>query len=313
MALRVLLADESSTIKKVMQLALQDFAVEVKSVPVGLDVLAVTKTFKPDIVFADVLLTKRSGYEVCSDLKKDSETSNVPVVLMWSGFMELDEDKFQASHADQQLEKPFDVAALRKLVTDLVPRTQKQKISEFLTFPKLQSDADETEAEEAAPDLVADEEFKQVSIPKMKGGTDKYRIDLKPEELEPGHIAVDYEMPPEKVDTSDPAEEFQVHEGSKRINPGSRGETVLLDEEEIAELRATEVERLPEVEPENDNEVTAAGRSPMLSSDQLEQIIRQQSTEVIEQVVWKVVPELAKQIIERELKRLLKERDSHPY
>jgi len=50
MALRVLLADESSTIKKVMQLALSDFAVEVRSVPVGFDVLPVAQNFKPDIV-----------------------------------------------------------------------------------------------------------------------------------------------------------------------------------------------------------------------------------------------------------------------
>ena len=313
MALRVLLADESSTIKKVFQLALQDFAVEVRSVNIGVDVAAVATTFKPDIIFADVLLQKKNGYDVCAELKADSELRAIPIVLMWSGFMELDEDKFQASHADQQLEKPFDVTALRKLVTELVPRTQKQKISEFLTFPKAQSDAENNEAEEAAPDLVADEEFKQVPIPKMKGNTDKYRIDLKPEELEPGHIAVDYEMPPDKVEAQEPADDFQMRDGSRKTNAGARGETVLLDEEEVAELRSTQVKHLPDPEPETDNEVTAAGRAPQLSTDQLEQIIRQQSTEVIEQVVWKVVPELAKQIIERELNRLLKERDSHPY
>ena len=42
----------------------------------------------------------------------------------------------------------------------------------------------------------------------------------------------------------------------------------------------------------------------------LEKIIREQSAEVIESVVWKVIPELATQIIERELSKLLKERDA---
>src|SRR6185312_2698865 len=97
----------------VMQLALSDFAVEVKSVPVGLDVLAVTKTFNPDIVFADVLLTKRSGYEVCMDLKSDPATTHIPVVLMWSGFMEIDEEKATSCRADRRLEKPFDADHLR--------------------------------------------------------------------------------------------------------------------------------------------------------------------------------------------------------
>lgn len=135
MALRVLLADESSTIKRVMQLALQDFAVEVKAVPVGLDVVPVTKTFKPDIIFADVLLTKRNGYEICQDLKKDPETKLIPVVLMWSGFMDIDEIKIAV--ADARLEKPFDADTLRQLVQSLVPKTQTNPVSPFLKFPKM--------------------------------------------------------------------------------------------------------------------------------------------------------------------------------
>lgn len=137
MALRVLLADESSTIKKVMQLALSDFGVEVKAVPVGLDVLSVTKTFKPDIIFADVLLTKRSGYDVSQELKNDSETRHIPVVLMWSSFMEVDEKKVADSLADGRLEKPFDSENLRSLVNLLVKKTAENPVSSFLSFPDM--------------------------------------------------------------------------------------------------------------------------------------------------------------------------------
>lgn len=135
MALRVLLADESVTIKKVIQLALQDFAVEVKAVPVGIDVLEVSKSFQPDLVFADILLQKRSGYEVCADLKKDAATAAIPVVLMWSSFMELDQKQVETCGADGKLEKPFEVETLRKLVLQLVPRTRSQRLATFLDFP----------------------------------------------------------------------------------------------------------------------------------------------------------------------------------
>ncbi|MFN9068719.1 MAG: response regulator, partial [Bdellovibrionales bacterium] len=137
MALRVLLADESSTIKKVMQLTLQDFDVDVRGVSVGLDVLSVTKTFRPDIVFADVLLAKRSGYEVCHDLKNDSTTNQIPVVLMWSGFMEIDEQKARMCGADRRLEKPFDPSELRDLVQELVRKTRDNPVSSFIQFPPL--------------------------------------------------------------------------------------------------------------------------------------------------------------------------------
>ncbi|MBX2987297.1 MAG: response regulator [Bdellovibrionaceae bacterium] len=145
MALRVLLADESSTIKKVMQLALQDYGVEVKSVPVGLDVIPVAKSFQADIIFVDVLLQKKSGYDVAKDIKKDPQLASVPVVLMWSGFMELDELKARESGVDRRLEKPFDAEILRGLVKDLVPRTLENKVSSYLTFPEL-PDFDETSA-----------------------------------------------------------------------------------------------------------------------------------------------------------------------
>ncbi len=185
MALRVLLADESSTIKKVMQLALSDFGVEVKAVPVGLDVLSVTKSFKPEIVFADVLLTKRSGYDVCADLKNDEETANIPVVLMWSGFMEIDEEKVQSCRADRRLEKPFDADHLRSIVTDLISKTKENPVSKFLTFPEMpefeehQEAADEPAPSYQAHGLEKDEEF--LNIPEVED--ESHSLDMGDEEF----------------------------------------------------------------------------------------------------------------------------------
>ena len=143
MSLRVLLADESSTIKKVMQLALQDFGVEVKAVALGIDVLQVAKTFKPDIIFADVLLSKKSGYEVSAELKSDPGLKHIPVVLMWSGFMEIDEKKATDSQADRRLEKPFDADTLRGMVKDLISKSEENIIASYLTFPNMPPIIDE--------------------------------------------------------------------------------------------------------------------------------------------------------------------------
>ena len=134
MALRVLLADESTTIKKVMQLALQDFAVEVKAVHVGVDVIEVARAFKPDIIFVDVLLQKKNGYEVALDLKNEATTHLTPVVLMWSSFMDLDKAQVAKAKVEGKLEKPFDVETLRKLVLNLVPATRTQRLAHFLEF-----------------------------------------------------------------------------------------------------------------------------------------------------------------------------------
>ena len=136
MALRVLLADESSTIKKVMQLALQDFAVVVKAVNVGIDVLEVARAFKPEIIFVDVLLQKKSGYDVCAELKGDAATRHTPTVLMWSSFMELDQAQLERAQPTAKIEKPFDVETLRQLVLQLVPETRSQRLAHFLDYPE---------------------------------------------------------------------------------------------------------------------------------------------------------------------------------
>lgn len=221
--------------------------------------------------------------------------------------MELDEDKFQASMANAQLEKPFDVAALRKLVTDLVPRTQGQRISEFLTFPPMPEFAEAEKAPPPPPAAASDsaeEDFKQVPIPKMKGGQEKFRVNLKPEEMEPQHIPVDYKVPPDKANADEDLsadvddEPFQVREPARKATP------------KVEDLEVEEMVEVAEDEPATAISVRSAGT---LNAEQLEKIIREQSKEVIESVVWKVVPDLAAQIIERELNRLLKERESHPY
>jgi two-component system, cell cycle response regulator len=136
MSLRVLLADESDTIKKVFQLALQDMNVEVKTVQSGLDVVNVAQTFKPHIIFADVLLQKKNGYEMCLEVKQEGSLAGIPVVLMWSSFMELDQEQYKRSKADDQLEKPFDADHLRNLIKKHTPSVVSNPLSQFLKYPK---------------------------------------------------------------------------------------------------------------------------------------------------------------------------------
>lgn len=151
MALRVLLADESQTIKKVIQLALQDFSVEVKPVHSGIDVLPIAKVFQPDIIFADVLLAKKTGYDVCKELKNNPDTASIPIVLMWNSLMGIDEKKALESKADRRLEKPFEVETLRQIIQELAPKTVTNPISSFLNFGEIESFKDLNKVVPTAP------------------------------------------------------------------------------------------------------------------------------------------------------------------
>ncbi len=353
MALRVLLADESNTIKKVFQLALQDYAVDVRPVNVGLDVIQVAEKFNPDIVFADVLLQKKSGYEVCAEIKSHSGLKHLPVVLMWSGFMELDQDRFDASGADGKLEKPFDVNSLRRLIQEFVPRTQEQKISQYLSFPKMP----EMLPEEAPPAAVNEsvraaeqdnaqesesewtiESFDPIKTPEtqepepqdedetwQRQDLSRFKVDIDPdssdedlpteeilqaqdEAIEPGpppppplelETELDVDMEPE-LET----EEWQPQSPAD-FRPDLTG-THLTSAEPIPPRPSAPISDFPP-RPQPPN------TSPSLSAEQIEAIVREQARESIEAAVWQIVPELAQQIIERELKKILDDKESNLY
>ncbi|MBL7543196.1 MAG: response regulator [Bdellovibrionaceae bacterium] len=169
MALRVLLADESPTIKKVIQLALQDYSVEVKAVPVGIDVIPIAKVFQPDIIFVDVLLVKKSGYDVARDIKKDPDLNKTPVVLLWNSLMGIDENKARESAANKRLEKPFEVETLRSIVQELSPKTVNHPISSFLNFDEIDSIKDYRRESAEARKNVKPPQIPNFNIPEQSG------------------------------------------------------------------------------------------------------------------------------------------------
>lgn len=281
MALRVLLADESSTIKKVFQLALQDYAVEVKPVALGVDVESVALDFEPDIIFADILLQKKNGYEVCAELKANERLKSIPVVLMWSGFMELDRDKFEACGAEAKLEKPFDVAQLRKTVQDLVSKTKTQPISNYLEFPETPEMEEQAPPEpEQKPEPQEEDDFRPVSIPKLNAKSEKFKVDLAPDEEDVGEFIENEDKDKDLLDMDESentdSEDFSFH------RPGTK------PTERAAESS----------EPFN------------LSPDEVREIVERLAPKIIEEIAWKVVPDLATQIIEREIKKLLQEKET---
>ena len=146
MALKVLLADESSSIKKAFQLSLAEFALDIKTVPSGLDVVPVALDFKPDIIFADILLSKKNGYDTCGEIKAHEKLKSTPVVLMWSNFMDFNMPLALKNGATDKLEKPFDSQMLKELVKRLVPKTTPHPLDGFLVNPRL-PDFTESEAE----------------------------------------------------------------------------------------------------------------------------------------------------------------------
>ena len=75
---KILVADDSVTIQKVIALTFADEPVEVQSVGSGSDALDKMKEWRPDIVLADVIMPRVNGYELCRAVKEDESTRDIP-------------------------------------------------------------------------------------------------------------------------------------------------------------------------------------------------------------------------------------------
>jgi len=116
MTIKLFLADDSVTIQKIVHLAFSGEDVVIESVTRGDDALSSIRSFKPDIVLADVFMPGCSGYEVCEQIKEDRELAHTPVILLVGTFEPFDESEASRVKCNGYLTKPFDTAELIQLV-----------------------------------------------------------------------------------------------------------------------------------------------------------------------------------------------------
>ncbi len=117
MSKTILLADDSVTIRKVVELTLMDEPYELVSVGSGSEALEKLSS-EIDLVIADVHMPGADGYEVCQEVKQ--RTPGVPVMLLVGTFESYDADKADAAGADDHLKKPFDSQDLLARVRGLL-------------------------------------------------------------------------------------------------------------------------------------------------------------------------------------------------
>ena len=139
----ILLADDSVTIQKVVELTFMDEEFEVSSVSNGAEAIARLGEMTPHVVISDVHMPGADGYEVCRRSKELHP--RVPVLLLVGTFESFDADAAERCGADGHLKKPFDSQDLLRRVRDLAA-------SDRVATPQA-----EAAPEESAPVVVEDE------------------------------------------------------------------------------------------------------------------------------------------------------------
>lgn len=136
MTTKILVADDSITIQKIINLAFSGEDIVIKCVSDGNSALERMRDFTPDIVLADIFMPGCNGYEVCAAIKEDPKLNIIPVVLLVGTFEPFDESKASRVKCDGYLTKPFNTSELINTVHTLVrDKKMSQKGDASIKFP----------------------------------------------------------------------------------------------------------------------------------------------------------------------------------
>ncbi len=120
MGTRLLLADDSITIQKVVGIIFSNEDYDLTVVDNGVAALDKAREAIPEVMLVDALMPGKNGYEVCQEVRADARLKNVPLLLMTGAFEPFDEGKASQCGADDFITKPFESQQLIDKVKQLL-------------------------------------------------------------------------------------------------------------------------------------------------------------------------------------------------
>lgn len=121
---KILLADDSITIQKVIELTFSDEDFELHTVGNGQKAIDEIRAIQPDIVLCDIIMPEKNGYEVCEFIKSNDELKHIPVLLLTGAFEPFDQARAKAAGCEGFLAKPFEPQTLIAKVKELLAGAQ---------------------------------------------------------------------------------------------------------------------------------------------------------------------------------------------
>lgn len=125
----ILVVDDTLENLRLLVTILQEQGYEVRPVPNGKLALSGARGFLPDLILLDIMMPEMDGYEVCSQLKADERTRNIPVIFLSAINEVIDKVKAFDVGAVDYITKPFQVAeVLARVETHLALQRLQKKL-----------------------------------------------------------------------------------------------------------------------------------------------------------------------------------------
>lgn len=315
---KLLLADDSITIQKVVELVLAEEGFDIKTANNGEEALAVLKTFKPDVVLADIEMPRINGYQLCEKIKSDPLMRDVPVILLAGAFEPIDEELARNVGAEDYIIKPFESQELISKINAVITTKEMGEAASF-----------ETPAEEAIevlePGIASEETWKMEELTAEPLLSEEVTEET-PIEAYEETVAKEQPSLMEEVSAASAMPEEKIAPVEKPVEKPSFIPSIELpSREEIMEAFRTEMkERIDPLMSELKESLISL-MSPHIKDsaekvlwevvpDLVERLLKEMLqgalsslTKEVEKVIWETVPDLAETLIKSEIEKIKSE------
>ncbi|MFQ5848151.1 MAG: response regulator [Candidatus Methylomirabilales bacterium] len=315
MKARILVADDSATIQKVVELTLSRVGVELIQARSANEAMQKAREEKPDLMLIDHAMPDQSGQDLCAALRQDAQLASVPIIFMTGASAPVDEEEARRAGATDMVAKPFESQVLIGKVKQLlrVPMAEQAALADVESQPGdaalvLEPSGELGETITLPADVMGDSLAEMTA--QDPAGADVPTYDLPVTEGE--------ELPLEAM----------VSEDAPASSTPGVGEMAFQDMAAAVGMEApgvrTREERILEPAPAppqlREAQVAPPGAQPLaVPADLVEtlarevaervasHIVRELRSDLLERVdrlLWEVVPDLAEQLITQEIQRI---------
>ncbi len=301
MGKKILLADDSVTIQKIVELTFEGEGLELEVAADGHEALERAEASPPDLILADSTMPGLSGVELCRKIREHPVLKPIPVILLTNSFDDFNRADGDAAGVTTYVEKPFESQALL------------DQIHELLSEEGAHAPAPEEPAEFRPPaddvDLISEEPEEEVAPASAE----------REELLEVFHEATAPSPPGEEPEELLILEEVVEEETEEHHDPPAPAEPVAAEETEEEEELATQpfISRMeptraalglteeppppaePSPAPPSDDVTAAAAAAGAFLEESVGDSVRAYIDQLIHQAVEELEPTITAKIVER--------------
>lgn len=325
MSIKILLADDSVTIQKVVGIIFGSEEYALTVVDNGKAAVEKAREVNPDVMLIDALMPGMSGYEVCEAVRAIPELSSKPILLLTGSFEPFDENKAKTCGANDFLAKPFESQQMINKVKELYDAALAAPVAPAaVEAPAPAAQEIEFEAPAAAGNDIWD--AFTASEPAAAPPLDDTAFELGAPDPEPAP-AVEDGTGTKWIPVEEETFDFQEETSEPVVQSAAPSFAVPVEDSGAFEMELTPVQEQqvfstsPAAEPEPVftapvveapvpeaaapiAPVAAAILPAEMSEEQLRTAILGASREVIERIVWEVVPDLAEAMIKEAIRQI---------